>query len=89
MLCVAAISFPWACAVAIDSAANQAPRPGPRSDSDADPEGACFIKISPKNRKIRRKTRMKNEISLSFRQKFGRLFAEIVKCKRCKSLFIL
>ena len=46
MLCVAAISFPWACAVAIDSAANQAPRPGPRSDSDADPEGACLNKIS-------------------------------------------
>ena len=45
MLCVAAISFPWACAVAIDSAANQAPRPGPRSDSDADPEGACQLKF--------------------------------------------
>ena len=46
MLCVAAISLPWACAVAIDSAANQAPRPGPRSDSDADPEGACLNKCS-------------------------------------------
>ena len=32
---------------------------------------------------------MKNEISFSFRQKFGRFFAEILKCKRCKSLFIL
>ena len=48
-----------------------------------------FIKISPKNRKIHRKTRMKNEISFSFRQKFGRFFAEILKCKRCKNLFIL
>ena len=48
-----------------------------------------FIKISPKNRKIHRKTRMKNEISFSFQQKFGRFFAEILKCKRCKSLFIL
>ena len=31
-----------------------------------------FIKISPRNRKFHLKTRMENEISFSFRQKFGR-----------------
>ena len=38
-----------------------------------------FIKFSPKNRRFHRKTRMKNEISFSFRQKFGRFFAEILR----------
>jgi hypothetical protein len=48
-----------------------------------------FIKISPKNRKIHQKTRMKNEISFSFRQKFGRVFAEILRSERCKRMRIL
>ena len=32
---------------------------------------------------------MKNEISFSFRQKFGRVFAEILRSERCKSMRIL
>ena len=68
-------------------------RKGPRNSCDMKRKRCLprqnFIKISQKNRKIHRKTRMKNEISFSFQQKFGRFFAEILKCKRCKSLFIL
>ena len=48
-----------------------------------------FIKISQKNRKIRRKTRVTNEASFSFRQKIGRFFAEILRSERCKSMKIL
>jgi hypothetical protein len=48
-----------------------------------------FIKISQKNRKIHRKTRMKNEASFSFRQKIGRFFAEILRSERCKGMQIL
>jgi hypothetical protein len=48
-----------------------------------------FINISPKNRKVHRKTRTKNEISFSFRQKCGRFFAEILRSERCKGMQIL
>ena len=48
-----------------------------------------FIKFSPKNRKIHWKRRMKwNEI-FSFRQKFWRFFAEILRSERCKSMKIV
>ena len=48
-----------------------------------------FIKILPKNRKIHRKTRMKWNEFFSFRQKFWRFFAEILRSERCKSMRIL
>ena len=45
-----------------------------------------FIKFSPKNHKLHRKTRMKNEISFLFRQKFGRFFAKILRSERRSDL---
>ena len=48
-----------------------------------------FIKFSLKNRKFHRKMRLKNETSFSFRQKFGRFFAEILRSERCKGMQIL